>query len=289
VGRRAQQWLLALGLLGGLSAHAASPVWAVRGAHNTVYIAGSMHLLPPQDATLPPGFERAYRDSARLVMEMDLGALDPGAMSEWMMAHGTLPVGTQLRGVLGDSRYERVRTAAQQLGFPVVALDHLTPWMVGIELTELAYANAGYDSDTGVEEQLLRRAQAEGKPTAGLETLEEELGGLAALSPEDQVHMLEQTLEDIRDIQPQMREVLGAWRAGDADRLGQLLADEYRSFPSLFEPLVTVRNARWLPQVEALLRAQDNSFVVVGALHVAGPGGLLERLRRDGFSVRQLD
>ncbi|MBV8783019.1 MAG: TraB/GumN family protein, partial [Gammaproteobacteria bacterium] len=61
------------------------------------------------------------------------------------------------------------------------------------------------------------------------------------------------------------------------------------SFPSLFEPLVTARNERWLPQVEALLRGSDNALVVVGALHVAGPGGLLERLRRDGFSVRQLD
>lgn len=287
--RRAQQWLLALGLLCGLTAQAAGPVWAVRGAHNTVYLAGSMHLLPPEDATLPVAFERAYRDSARLVMEMDLGHLDSEAASSWMLAHGTLPPGTQLRAVVGDARYERVRAAAQQLGLPLVALDHQTPWMVGIELTDLAYANAGYDSDAGVEQQLLRRAQADSKPIAGLETLQEELGGLAALSAEDQVHMLEQTLDDLPDLQPQMREVLSAWRTGDTQRLGQLLAEEYRSFPSLYEPLVTVRNQRWLPQVEALLRGSDNALVVVGALHVAGPGGLLERLRHAGFSVRQLD
>lgn len=188
--RRAQQWLLALGLLCGLTAHAAGPVWAVRGAHNTVYLAGSMHLLPPEDAVLPAAFERAYRDSARLVMEMDLGHLDTEAASSWMLAHGTLPPGTQLRTVVGDARYERVRAAAQQLGLPLVALDHQTPWMVGIELTDLAYANAGYDSDAGVEQQLLRRAQADSKPIAGLETLQEELGGLAALSATDQVHML---------------------------------------------------------------------------------------------------
>ena len=63
--------------------------------------------------------------------------------------------------------------------------------MVGIELTEPAYDHEGFDPEHGVEEQLVRRAQADGKATAGLETLPEELGGLIALSREDQVRMLD--------------------------------------------------------------------------------------------------
>ena len=43
MGRTTSWWLLALGLLGSLSAHAASPVWAIRGTHNVVYLAGSIH------------------------------------------------------------------------------------------------------------------------------------------------------------------------------------------------------------------------------------------------------
>ena len=52
MGRTALRWFLALGLLGSLTAHAASPVWAIRGPHNTVYLAGSVHLLPAHDAAL---------------------------------------------------------------------------------------------------------------------------------------------------------------------------------------------------------------------------------------------
>src|SRR5207302_5381388 len=58
MGRTACRWFLALGLLGSLTAHAAGPVWAVRGAHNTVYLAGSVHLLPAQDAVLPSALDR---------------------------------------------------------------------------------------------------------------------------------------------------------------------------------------------------------------------------------------
>jgi len=289
VGRTALRWLFALCLLGSLSAHAASPVWAVRGAHNTVYLAGSIHMLPVNDATLPPGFERSYANSARLVMEMDLGKFDPMEAMSWMMDHGTLPAGTNLRGVLGEQRYGRVSAAATGLGLPMSALDSLAPWVVGIEITDLAYEHEGYDPEQGVEEQLVRRAQKDGKPTAGLETLPEELSGLTELSSADQVRMLDQTVDDLKDLKSEMRDVTTAWRRGDAARLAALLSSEYNSFPSLYKPLVTDRNQRWLPQVEELLRANDNSMVVVGALHLVGQGGLIELLRKKGYQITQLD
>jgi hypothetical protein len=290
VGRTTPRWLLlALGLLGSLSAHAASPVWAVRGAHNTVYLAGSIHMLPADDAALPPGFARSYADSARLVMELDLGKFDPLEAMTWMMDHGALPAGTNLRGVLGEQRYGRVSAAATGLGLPMAALDSLAPWVVGIEITDAAYEHEGFDPEQGVEEQLLRRAQADHKPTAGLETLSEELGSLASLSSADQIRMLDQTVDELKDIKSEMREITGAWRQGSSTRLASLLSSEYSAFPTLYKPLVTDRNRRWLPQIEQLLKSNENALVVVGALHLVGEGGLLELLRSKGYAITQLN
>ena len=288
MGRTTLRWLLALGLLGSLSAQAASPVWAVRGAHNVVYLAGSIHMLPANDAELPPGFARAYAESSKLVMELDLARFDPMEALAWMTDHGTLPAGTTLRGVLGEPRYGRVSAAAASLGMPMTGLDSLAPWVVGIEITDLAYEHEGFDPEQGVEEQLVRRAQADRKPTAGLETLPEELGSLSSLSSADQVRMLDQTVGELKDLKSEMGEVTSAWRNGDAARLAALLSIEYRAFPSLYRPLVTDRNRRWIPQVEELLRSSDNSLVVVGALHLVGEGGLLELLRSKGYTITQL-
>jgi uncharacterized protein len=289
VGRKAFWWLLALGLLGGLNAQAASPVWAIRGTHNTVYLAGSIHLLPANDAALPPAFDHAYADSAQLVMEIDLGKFDAMEAMTWMMDHGELPKGTTLRDVLGEARYGRVSAAAANLGLMPAGLKTAAPWLVGIELSDAAYMHEGFDPDQGVEEQLVQRAQADHKPTAGLETLEEQLGGLVALSTENQVRMLDQTLDELKDIKSEMRDVVSAWRHGDTAKLATLLSSEYQTFPALYEPLVTERNQRWLPQVEALLRGDDNAMVVVGALHLVGRGGLLEQLRKKGYRVTQLN
>ena len=293
MGRKVLRRFLALCLLCGLSvalaAHAASPVWVIRGAHSAVYLAGSMHLLPSQESTLPPAFNRAYADSARLVMELDLGTLDPLAAAEWLTEHGALPPGSSLRTVLGDQRYSRVTAAATDLGLPLEILDRQAPWVVAIELADLEYVHLGFDPQQGVEEQLVHRAQADGKPTAGLETLDAELSGLAALSREDQLRLIDQTLDELKETPEEMREVLTAWRQGDAAKLATLLSREYRSFPALYRPLVTVRNQSWLPQIEQLLKGSGNTLVVVGTLHLVGDGGLLELLRKDGYTAQQLN
>jgi uncharacterized protein YbaP (TraB family) len=286
--------LLALGLLGGLSAtalsaHAASPVWAAHGAHSTVYLAGSLHMLPANDATLPAAFDRAYADSAKLVMELDLGNFDPLEAMNWMMEHSALPSGSTLRSVLGQQRYDHLSTAAASLGLSMTTFEGQAPWVVGIEITEVAYTHQGFDPEQGVEEQLVRRAQSDGKPTAGLETLPEQLSGLIALSREDQVRMLDETVDELKDLKSETREVTDAWRHGDTTRLAALLSTEYNSMPSLYKPLVTDRNQRWLPEIEQMLKSSDNTLVVVGALHLVGPGGLLELLRKKGYRVTQLD
>jgi len=289
VGRKTCCRLLALGLLGCLTAHAASPVWAIRGDHNTVYLAGSVHLLKANDAALPPAFDRAYAGSRTLVMELDLGKVDPMQAAGWMMEHGTLPEGSTLRQAIGEERYRRVSTEATRLGMPMQMADQLAPWVLGLQLMELEYAQLGFDSQSGVEQQLEQRAQADGKSTSGLETIEQQLGVFETLTPEQQAKFLDLVVTEMHDVGSDTQAVVTAWRAGDSAKLAALLGDEYKSFPALYRTLVSDRNKRWVPQIERLLKERENYFVVVGALHLVGDGGLLELMRKDGFKAEQLN
>jgi uncharacterized protein YbaP (TraB family) len=264
-------------------------VWAIRGAHNTVYLAGSIHLLKANDAALPSAFDRAYAGSRALVMEMDLSKMDPTESASFMLEHGALPSGSSLRKMIGEERYRRVSAEATRLGLPMEALDGFAPWMLGLQLLELQYMQLGFDPQQGVEQQLERRAQTDGKPTEGLETLSQQLGLFEALSNEDQARFLDMVVTEMRDVGSETQSVVSAWRAGDAAKLANLLGDEYKSFPVLYRSLVTERNRRWLPQIEKLLQSDQNYFVVVGALHLVGDGGLLELMRKDGFRPEVLN
>lgn len=263
-------------------------VWAIEGPRNTVYLAGSVHLLRQTDATLPAGFDRAYADAETILMELDLDDFDPAQAGRWMLERGVYTDGSTLRETLGEPRHRRVAAAANELGLPIEGVQQFEPWAVALTLVELAYARLGFDPESGVERQLERRARRDGKEIRGLETPEEQLGLLDALPLDDQRRFLEQTVEELGELEKDTDELLAAWRLGDASRLARMLATEYEEFPSLYRALVTERNARWMPQIELLLRDHDDYLVVVGVLHLVGDDGLVALARRRGLDAERV-
>jgi uncharacterized protein len=283
-----RRWLLIVGLLGCLDVQAQSPVWAIKGAHNTVYLAGSVHLLKKDDMSLPPAFERAYAAAKTLVMEVDIDEMDSPAAQALLLQKGMFADGTTLRDSIGPASYDRVAAEATRLGLPMEGLQQFEPWAVALTLTQLEYVALGFDPDEGVERQLGRRAHADGKHIQGLETLEQQIGILASLSKDDQAAFLEETVTEMHDADRETQEIVTAWRSGDAAKLAALMSEDFKNFPSLYYSLVTARNRRWIPQIEHLLKADQNYFVIVGALHLVGDGGLLQLARADGIEPRPL-
>ena len=283
------RWIAYLGLLfGGLSAHAQSTIWALKGTHNTVYLAGSVHLLRPDNSSLPAAFDKAYADAEALVMELDLDDFDPVVAQAWMMEHGTLPGDATLRRTIGEAQYQRVATEATRLGLPLASVQRFEPWAIALTLVELQYTKLGFDPDEGVERQLERRARTDRKEIRGLETLAEQLGKIDALTYPQQARFLRLTVDDLHEMADDTDELLEAWRSGDNEKLARLLGVEYDGFPELYRSLVTDRNRNWLPKIEALLADDKDYMVVVGALHLVGKHGLIEMLRQRGLKPAML-
>ncbi|MEP7248086.1 MAG: TraB/GumN family protein [Gammaproteobacteria bacterium] len=281
--------VVVIGLLGRLtSAHAEAPVWALHGAHNTVYLAGSVHLLRAKDAVLPAAFNRAYADSDALVMEIDLDDLNPIASQGWMLEHGMFQDDSTLADTIGKQRSERVELAGNKLGLPVEALQMMEPWLVAMTLAQMQYMKLGFDPEQGVEKQLERKAAADHKQITGLETLEEQLGLLDGMSYEDQSRFLDLTLEEMGEMEGETDSLLSAWRTGNTQKLASTLSEEYRVAPALYRMLVADRNKRWMPQLEKLLKSDKDYMVIVGTLHLVGSGGLLELMKARGYDAKQL-
>ena len=265
-------------------AASAGPVWSIhRPGGGTVYLAGSVHVLDTARSRLPPAFDSAWRDAERVVMELDMDDLDPAAAASFLAAHATIGDGENLRTLLGAERFARVDTQARALGLSLDSVAQLEPWAVALALTQLQLVKLGLDPAQGVEQQLTERARAEGKPIAGLETIDEQLGVLDGLSSMDQARFLELTAGESDSMATELDGILTAWRRADTAALERLLLVEYERLPTLYGPLVTDRNRRWLPQIEALLARPDDTLVVVGTLHLVGPDGLLALLKDRGL------
>ena len=277
---------LLIALLSGSGALADPAVWAVAGKSNTVYLFGSVHLLPEGSFRLAGELERAYRDATRVCLEVDIGALTPADTVSVTLARAIDPEGRGLFDLLGHSA-GRVREAAVAAGIELTPFAGYEPWFVGMTISVIALQQHGYSADHGVEQVIQRRAQQDGKQSCGLESLDEQLAFLDSLPAQQQQDLLLQSLEEAARIDEEMTRLFEAWQRGDDQMLARELETGFAGFPGLADQLVFERNERWAGQIATLLDEPDDVLVVVGALHLVGDQGLPAQLERRGFRIER--
>ena len=200
-------------------------LWQVRGANNSVYLLGSIHLLRKGDHPLPSVIERAYDDAEVLIMEIDTDDLDPLASQSALNTMGLIHGDTTLADMMGEKMYQRARDAAAEIDIPLDMLAKTEPWYAAMTVEIMALSRIGFDPGLGVEMHMTAKADADGKPIEGLETFDEQLGFLDNLSLQSQREMLLSTLEESAEMAGMMDELILAWRHGDIEFLETELLD----------------------------------------------------------------
>jgi uncharacterized protein YbaP (TraB family) len=260
-------------------------VWIMKGARNTVYLAGSVHALPKDDSAFPEQLERAYKAADVVVLEVDLDDMNPLDAIKFITTNGTLPANQSLADVVGAEPYSRVTRLAASLEVPEFVISKLEPWSAALVLTQYALTRTGFDPNLGIDMQITERARTDGKPIEGLETVIDQLSVFDARSFEEQTRFLLDSADDVPQLNEDLKNLIAAWRAGDLRALENAFIEERAKSPELYDALLGVRNRLWLPKIAALLKEDRDYLVVVGALHYVGRDGLLALLEKDGHEA----
>ncbi len=279
----------ALGLLLAARGQAAElhPLWELHGAHNTVYLMGSIHVLRPADYPLAGTMLDAYASAQSLVMEVDLDELDAGDVQSDMLSGATLPEGRTLKDVLGSRRYSHAAELARGIGVDLSLFDGFAPWLAAEAISQLQLAQLGFDPKAGVEMYFLGKAQTDGKSVAGLETVHDQIALFEAMSWDAQADYLLESLEQAHELPTQVDDMVHAWQHGDLAWFDTDLRQELGRDPGLYQSLLVARNRKWVPKIEALLDRDQNYLVIVGTGHLVGRDSVIELLKRDGVVAVQ--
>jgi uncharacterized protein YbaP (TraB family) len=284
--RLAAALVLTLAWLAAGDAGAEPALWAVTGHSNTVWLFGSVHLLPKGGFAIDGALAEALEDAESVCLEIDSSGLDPAETMSLTLARAIDPEGRDLFELLGDDA-GRARASAAAAGIDLAPFAPFEPWFAGLTVSVMALQQHGYDVEHGVEKFIEAAAQQAGKPGCGLETLDQQLGMLDGLPAELQREMLLQSIEEAKDVDSVIAPLLAAWRSGDERALAARLEEEFADYPQLAEELIFARNERWAEQLEARLDGNDDVLVVVGTLHLVGERGLPALLRKRGFRVER--
>ena len=257
---------------------AAKPaLWKVSDKDTTIYLFGTVHLLPKGIEWYNGKLQTAFESSQELVTEIP--EVSDGESISMMLKHGTLPPGQTLRADMTAEEKTKFEAAMASLGLPTGAFDRYKPWFAAVALATLPLQKSGYSIDSGVENQLSKRNKELGRPRTGLETLDFQLGIFNGLAPDKQKRYLFEVIDGIPEIKPQIDKMVAAWAKGDANALAALMNAETDD-PALWEALLTNRNRNWAVWIDNRLDQPGVVFVAVGAGHLGGKDSVQQFLAK---------
>lgn len=246
------------------------------------WLFGTMHSDDPRVTRLPAPVLAAFDSAAVVVLEV----VPDAAMQEASRSAMLLSPDQRLSEQLPQALYQEIVIALAERGIPQAAAERLAPWAVLLVISMPPASSAPV-----LDLVLFERAAQSGKPVVGLETIAEQLSVFQALSLDDQIALLESTLRHRAQLPRIFAALLDAYIDGDLAtlmKLGQTLAAEDPEVDArLRRALIDDRNQRMFERLIPIL-PQGDQFIAVGALHLPGPGGLLQRLEAAGVEVTRV-
>ncbi len=252
-------------------------MWVVRDSDTTIYLFGTVHILPKNIRWFTGDIKKAYDESKEVTLEI----LNPDvATQQTIIAKRSIdPDGPPLTKKLSNESADSYKKLLAKEGIPVANFEAYDPWFVALNLGVLPLLKAGLDPKDGVEETLTSAAKRDGKKLGELENFEMQIGFFDNLAERDQIANLESTVSDYTKVYPSFERLVNYWAKGDVRALLKESSGELESQPRFEKMLLTDRNARWATWIDNRLKQPGTVFIAVGALHLAGKNSVQEQLK----------
>lgn len=258
-------------------------LWQLSDEDTTIYLFGTVHVLPDGLNWFDSRIESAFNASEELVFEVD--TRNAAAAGQSIVAKALLSDGQTLRGLMTDENREEFEAALTELGLPKAGFDPMEPWLAAMSLSLLPLQAAGYNTESGVESSLTARAGD--KKRDALETIDEQIDLFDGMPMDLQLSYLNATVESLSEMATSVDAMVAEWAEGDAISLGQLMNADMDD-DALYERLLTNRNANWVGWINNRLEQPGTVFIAVGAGHLAGKDSVQEQLEESGLTVTRI-
>jgi uncharacterized protein YbaP (TraB family) len=260
-----------------------SLLWKIsgNGLKNPSYIFGTIHIIPASDFYTHPAMDSLLSKSQSLVMEMDLS--DPTLQLK-LMSQMMLDSGRTLKSFYTAGEYKKMSDkASKTFGFSLDALASFRP----IFAQQILVTRTMMGKETkSYEKYFLELAQKSVIKLVGLETVEDQMNALNSIPLERQAAMLKESILKYDKEKQELESMIRDYKAQKIDALYAYTTskEKYKDFE---EGLLVKRNKDWIPKIKNLI-AEGTAFIAVGAAHLGGATGILELLRKEGFTVEAI-
>jgi uncharacterized protein YbaP (TraB family) len=265
------------------AAQAAPAIWKVSDDDSSIWLFGSIHLLPPDVEWRTSYLDKVVSKADRVFFETDISPEAQVALTTRTFELGFNRDGRLLSEIIGADLTERLRDAADEQALPMAMLLTMQPWMAATTVSMVPMTDMNFSPALGVDTVLSAELNADRK--GFLETGDQQLDFLAGGTEEEQVAMLEATLDTLDVMESDLEGMLDAWMSGEPEQLGDIFITQTGGYEKeTLDRLIDRRNRSWVEQIATMLDADESNLLVVGAAHLAGEASVIKLLEEQGFT-----
>lgn len=282
---RKHSLLLAAGLLTAAITFSQTPhtlLWRISGKGITrpSYLFGTMHILCASDARLTDSLKAAIAVCDEVYFEINLSDMSDMLNSiKYMRMNDS----KKLSDLLKPDEYARVKDyfARHSSLLPFSMLERFKPMLISGLIEE-----QGLDCQTtdGMELMIMQELRTEKKPVNGLETAAFQAGLFDSIPYEQQAKELVNYIDSADENKKATRQLAELYIHQDLDSIGQLSDKDDPGMSGYMDLLLYNRNRKWARELDTLLPGKS-LLIAVGAAHLPGKEGVIELLRREGYTV----
>lgn len=264
---------------GNATAQESSLLWKIsgNGLERESYLFGTIHIICKEDFLMDERITTAFDQTEQLIMELDMSdpqlaakmqqvSLNPGMKN--LQSEMDEPTAKALDGFL-----------TKNYGAGLAQLGILKPFVLSSMVLLKILPCAEVESYEGF---FTSRASASGKPVAGLETVDFQMGIFDQIPQEVQLEELGKLITGDSSTQD-LEKLTSTYRLEDLDAMYTLMNSagmvaDYRVL------MLDDRNKNWIPKIEEAMKSKS-VFVAVGAGHLGGEFGVIALLKKAGYTV----
>jgi len=256
------------------------------GLKKPSYLFGTFHILRSGYFDDRPVINACFEKVENLVVEVELKPGSMLALQDAMMMPDIAVSDYLSRDEVDKLDLKLVKST----GSGIDSYDHIKPAAIMLSLTSAMPAKSkekfSMYSGEVMDTHLMDKAHDSDKPVISLETVDEQVDVLMGDPIELQIAQLKDYLNLDKKDDTNSGKVVDLYFAEDLAGLYQMALDNPDQIGSM-DRLLTRRNNNWMAKLPDIM-SEGSCFIAVGALHLAGPIGLVYQLRKAGYTVKPI-
>lgn len=271
-------------------------LWKVsgNGLGRPSYIFGTHHMAPATMIDQIKGMDQAISACDVVVGEVEKDSLTSPEVQARMAQDMIAPLDSTLNKLLTTEEYSIVEKVFNKyfgaMGVKLSQMKNLKPSAISTQMQAMQALKyfPSFDATNLIDVAVQTRANDAGRPSVGLESVQEQIDLLFNGPLMEQAKGLVESCKQDEFFQVQSAALVDAYMAQDLDKILTVMTDATMGgSDEAMDALIYNRNRAWVVKLIEMM-PERACLVCVGAGHLPGDQGLIQLLRNEGYTVEPI-